>query len=129
MSRVHRPYMEWEDWAAGMWNGSDDFLADVARAVHILGSPEIFRTAAAAMVADWSNAASHNLTDTGQNRRSWVGQATCCHLAGIPESATRAAWWELTEAEREAANAVADEVIAGWLDENPEGGQRCLSFD
>jgi hypothetical protein len=85
------------------------------QAAHILTDLDLFRTAARAMLADWPNAAEHNLTTTlVNNAYSWVGQATCMHLARVPESATRLAWWTLAPAEQCAANQVAAEVIAEW---------------
>lgn len=66
------------------------------------------------MLRDWPLAAEHNLTDRSQNRRAWVGQATCCHEDRVPESETRAAWWLLSTEQQAAANAVADKVIEEW---------------
>jgi predicted DCC family thiol-disulfide oxidoreductase YuxK len=52
----------------------------------------LFRDAARVMFREWPNATEHNLTtNLASNRYSWVGQATCCHLANVPELATRAA--------------------------------------
>jgi hypothetical protein len=112
---VFHPYTVWEDWQAGMWEPPADVTVDMERAAHILGTPAVFRDAARTMLDEWTAAAEHNLTtNVGSNRYAWVGQATCCHLAGVPEGATRAAWWTLTPAEQVAANRVAAEVIAEW---------------
>lgn len=112
---VYHPYTEWEDWQAGMWQPPPDVTPAMEQAAHILTDPDLFRTAARAMLADWPNAAEHNLTTTlVNNAYSWVGQATCMHLAQVPESATRLAWWTLTPAEQCAANQVAAEVITEW---------------
>lgn len=112
--QVFHPYTVWEDWRAGMWQPPHDPTAEVAQAVHILSTPDLFFDAARRMLRDWPNAAEHNLTDLGQNRRSWVGQATCCHLARIPETSTRLAWWTLSAADQVAANQVADRAIREW---------------
>jgi hypothetical protein len=66
------------------------------------------------MLREWPTAAEQHLTDMAQNRRAWVGQATCCHLAGITEQATRLAWWTLTPAEQYTANLIADQAITEW---------------
>ena len=116
-ARIYHPYTSWEDWQAGMWNSPTNLTDETAEAARILGEPTAFLPAARAMLADWTHAAEHNLTDPGQNRRSWVGQATCCHAAGVAELATRQAWWTLTEAQRDAANAVADQAIEEWVRE------------
>lgn len=112
--RVYHPYTAWEDWQHGMWRQCVVATDEMERAAFILSSPEIFANAAREMLRRWPIAAEHNLTNTEQNRRAWLGQATCCHRANAPESATRFAWWMLSQDARDAANAVADHVIAKW---------------
>lgn len=114
--RLYHPYTNWEDWQAGMWNPTVR-EGDTERAAEILGNPDLFRGAARAMLRDWPRSAEQNLTGGLNNRRAWVGQATCCHLANIPEHATRTAWWTLTTEEQRAANQTADEAIVEWLEE------------
>lgn len=114
MTQIYHPYTTWEDWKAGMWQPSADPRNDSAHAAAILGEPSVFADAARKMLADWPVSAEQNLTDMGQNRRSWIGQAACCHLAGISEGATRQAWWTLSNEERDDANAVADQAILNW---------------
>lgn len=113
-ARIYHPYTEWEDWQNGLWRQCVAVTDEMDRAAFILVSPAIFENAAREMLAAWPKAAEHNLTNIEQNRRAWLGQATCCHRANAPESATRFAWWMLSQEAREAANAVADRVIAAW---------------
>jgi hypothetical protein len=113
-ARVYHPYTEWEDWKAGLWRQCVAVTDDMDRAALILSSPALFANGAREMLRAWPKAAEHNLTNTEQNRRAWLGQATCCHRAGASESATRFAWWTLSTDARDAANAVADRVIADW---------------
>lgn len=120
--QVFHPYTAWEDWQAGMWQAPPDMTAAMEQAAHILGDPAVFAAAARAMLQEWTHAAEQNLTDMQQNRRSWVGQAACCHLAGVPESATRLAWWTLTADEQRAANEVADQAIAEWERDRESSG-------
>jgi hypothetical protein len=124
--QVFHPYTAWEDYRAGMWRCVviDEHTELAAR---LLGDPDTFYAAATRMVQDWTNAAEHNLTNTEQNRRAWIGQATCCHLAGIPEAATRLGWWLLLLTERDTANAVADRVIGEW-EANREAATRLAQF-
>ena len=122
--QVFHPYTSWEDWQAGMWQVPADVTAEMEQAAHILGDPQVFLSAARAMLLEWPNAAEQHLTDMAQNQRAWVGQAACCHLAGITEQATRLAWWTLTPDEQYTANAIADQAIAEWQvnrenDQNP----------
>lgn len=112
--QVFHPYTAWEDWRAGMWQPPVNVTGEMERAAHILSTPAVFLDAARAMLAEWTNAAEQNLTDMQQNRRAWVGQATCCHLAGVPEQVTRLAWWTLTAEEQRTANEVADLAIVEW---------------
>lgn len=113
-ARVYHPYTEWEDWQNGMWRQCVAVTEEMDRAAFILSQPIIFANAAREMLAAWPKAAEHNLTNPEQNRRAWIGQATCAHRANAPESATRFAWWTLSAEARDAANAVADAVIADW---------------
>ena len=112
--QVYYPYTKWEDWKAGMWQAPTNITKDIKIAAHILSSPQTFYHAACAMLRDWVYSAEHNLTNIRQNRLSWVGQATCCHLSGISEAATRQAWWTLTAEEQCIANEVAEKAIARW---------------
>lgn len=114
MDRIYHPYTEWEDWRNGMWRQCVAVTEEMERAAFILSQPAIFSNAAREMLRAWPAAAEHNLTNLEQNRRAWIGQATCCHRASVSESATRFAWWTLSPEARDAANAVADHVIAGW---------------
>lgn len=114
IEQIYYPYTVWEDWKAGMWRAPTNSSKEAELAAHILSTPQTFYYAARNMLRDWPKSATHNLTNLGQNRLSWVGQATCCHLAGIPESVTRQAWWTLTAAEQVAANQTAEKAIAWW---------------
>ncbi len=115
--QVFHPYTAWEDWQAGMWQVPHDVTAEMEQAAHILGNPALFLDAARAMLRDWPTAAEQNLTDMAQNRRAWVGQATCCHMAGVTEQATRQAWWTLTVREQYDANMIADRAVTEWQTE------------
>jgi hypothetical protein len=112
-AQVFHHYAEWEDWKAGLYRCAV-INEDTERAARMLANPEAFYMAAKMMLRDWPRAAEHNLTNREQNRRAWIGQATCCYSSNAPEGATRLAWWVLLADERDRANAVADRVIAEW---------------
>lgn len=97
-----------------MWNDPQDLTREMEHAASILSDPELFMEAAQIMLTEWPNAAQQNLTNLRRSGRSWVGQATCCWLAGLSESATRSAWWLLSPEERTTANQVVDQVVAEW---------------
>lgn len=114
MRRQHFHYKEWEDYQAGMYQPSDDIPTHAGLSADLLRDQDALREAMRDVTQQWPVSTAQNLTDTGSNRRSWLGQAACCLAHGSPEFTTCQAWWTLTDAERDAANAVADEVIAMW---------------
>jgi hypothetical protein len=96
-----------------MFNGRlDDTF--VAASELTLGCAVQCLSAMSSMLSAWPVAAAVNLTNTGLNRRAWVGQAACCFQVGSTAAETKRAWWQLSESQRTAANACADEVIALW---------------
>lgn len=114
MRRKWHPYTAWEDYLAGMYGVSDKVMEERASSIDLLRNAAGLRDAMMDAVLAWPIAAEHNLTDTGSNRRAWLGQAACCLAHGATQFATCSAWWELSEDERDAANAAADSVIAQW---------------
>ena len=126
MIQVFEPYWKWEDFLNGMYEVPA--AADVDRLAMLAGSLlrdcVAFGAAARQMVKEWPVASEVHLTAAATNRRSWVGQASCCFIHGVPEIATRAAWKALTERERNLANDVADEVISEYERERSEVHRR-----
>ncbi len=119
VGRVHAPYDQWEDYRAGMFDTSIDEAATAAcRAV--LRDSERCDLAMRRVIAEWPVAAAVNLSNSGANRRAWLGQAACCLDAGATASATKRAWWQLTDEARTRANGCADEVIALWEQKRTE---------
>lgn len=80
-------------------------------AIELLSNKEMFYKSALEMVESWGVSSSENLTNTHSNRRSWIGQATCCYVHHVPETLTRDAWGQLTNKQRNEANYEADKVI------------------
>lgn len=116
--RVYLPYWRWEDYADGMyaipWNMADE----MERARDLLADPGRLKDSMGAVVDSWPNATSHQLTNLEQNRRAWIGQAACRLAVKATAVATRAAWWQLTDPQRDAANAAADSIIREWEEAN-----------
>lgn len=108
------PYYEWEDYKAGIYNLRWDNGKDEYDAKAILKDSSRLETGMRQAVSDWPKAAAHHLTDGGMNQRAWLGWAACGILEHIPAHVTRAAWWQLTESERQAANSVADSIISTY---------------
>jgi hypothetical protein len=113
VGRTFAPYDQWEDYRAGMFD-SRMTDTDVAACRALLKDSEQCRLAMVRVILEWPVATAVNLTNSGANRRAWLGQAACCLASGGTSSATKRAWWQLNDGQRTAANAIADEVIAQW---------------
>ena len=105
-----RPYTEWEDYAAGMFDPSATAgMSDDAAA--LLKDPDRFYDAAVEMLREWPVAAAEHLASArGRMYHPWIGSAACCYATGATQEATRLAWRTLTESQQSDANAVADRV-------------------
>jgi hypothetical protein len=113
VGRVHASYDQWEDYRAGMFDARIEDTA-VASCRAMLRDTQRCEQAMRRVIAEWPVAAAVNLSNSGANRRAWLGQAACCLESGATASATKRAWWQLTDDARTRANRCADEVIALW---------------
>jgi len=119
MRQVFHHHSLWEDARGGMYlptSCAPAFHEMLARA--ILADPQTFARCASEMVSCWGYSAEHNLTNRSRNRRAWVGQATCCFVAGCPDYTVKNAWHRLTREQQDLANVVADGVILRWEERN-----------
>jgi hypothetical protein len=115
MKNSVRPYTEWEDYKAGMYQ---DPLPEhreqlVTAAAMLLSDQHRLMAAMRSVTTEWKTASDANLHEH-PNNRAWLGQAACCYATGATEGITRSAWGTLTDQRREAANTVADQVINEW---------------
>jgi hypothetical protein len=118
MRRIYHHFERWEDWRDGLYRLSVDSNADeilTDRAARLLADPDSL-SAMMHAVEEYKCSAEVNLSNKRRNRQAWLGQAACCFVCGAPESLTKSAWHRLSPAEQDAANAVADKVIAMWED-------------
>lgn len=114
MRRIYHKYELWEDWRSGMWRQSlpqDEAARLLARAVEFTGNAKLYGSYMKRVVDTWLFSVEHNLTNTGMNRRAWVGHAAASLAIGAPEYITRQAWWMLTQDQRRKANRRADTAI------------------
>jgi len=121
-----------------MWRPTDGSERDfeiARRAAALLSDPDKCGAAMLRVVNEWPIATKINLTNYGQNRRAWLGQAACCIELGIPEHLTRLGWnTSMLGCDREAANAIAEHVIYNWEREYVfesricQNGQLMLTF-
>ena len=114
ISRVHRPYWEWEEASSVMWKTCSDKVAALERAIEFTGNAERYGRAMMRVIDEWPMSCEHNLSDESQNRKAWVGHAACALEIECPEDIVRSAWHRLTDAQRIAANEVADLAIREW---------------
>lgn len=110
-----RPYTEWEDYKAGMYQESSPEHRGqlIAAAALLLADQHKLLAAMRSVTIEWRVASDANLHEY-PNNRAWLGQAACCYATGATEDLTRSAWGVLTDQQRVLANAVADQVIDEW---------------
>lgn len=123
LTQVFSPYWTWEDYNAGLWSKrGDDGMASMSASV--LASDAEFAVCIGRLREEWPIAWSVNMTDREHNRRAWLGQASCCIAHGATGEETRAAWATLSDAQRAAANAVAQRHISDF-DISRDGLDQC----
>lgn len=114
LTRTKFPYWEWEDYQAGLYDlKRSDWNGDIAAAINVLGSDALEALMRKAIKL-WPKAAAHHLTDDGMNQRAWLGWAACGLGERCLAHITRAAWWQLSDRQRNKANNYADRVIADY---------------
>lgn len=111
--QFYAPYFEWEDYKAGMYNLVNVIDKDikVMNAISLLSNKQEFFQVSSQMVKDWEIAAKVNLTNHNQNRRAWIGAASCMYKHNVPEFLTRVAWNLLNKEDQDRANDAAEDVI------------------
>jgi len=124
LRRFHH-YSQWEEVASGMWRkvGPAERIKLLEDARVFTGDADRYGSWMMRVITDWPISCEQNLGFEGQNRQAWVGHAACCMALNCPEDVTRAAWWLLTQPQRDAANAVADKAIATWEEGQRAAGQ------
>jgi hypothetical protein len=113
LKQVFEHYEKWEDYKAGMFTTStiQNKEEKILLSVNLLSSEKDFYEASLRMINDWEICTNVNLTNKGQNRRAWIGAATCMHKHGAPEYITRIAWSLLDKEVQIKANLIADKLI------------------
>ena len=129
-NRAFASYLDWECWQAGMYRNATPLeeSAGVCVACSILGDTVAFLDAAMRVVDEWTTTSAVHLSNSGINRRAWLGRASCCLVGGVPEQIVRTAWWRLTVDQQAAANAVADRIIDQWKLDNCQTQSSQLEF-
>lgn len=116
MTQKFHHYKNWEDYQNGMFrkvNATDDHWL-VGKAILILTAAELCYQQMKRVTTEWPVSSEQNLTNLGQNRRAWLGQAACCIAFNVPEELTKIAWNSMDSASQDRANGIADVVITEW---------------
>ena len=129
MKRIFKNYLDWECYKHGLyrttWN-NEDYL--ILNAKDLLSNPELFKSIGQKMIDTWVNSADVHLTNKECNRKAWVGQASCCYYANVPEILTCIAWNKLTEKQQERANLIAKGLIENYEKRYKKDGQIKLTL-
>lgn len=99
-----------------MWQkiSDDDRPLMLQRAIAFTGDAELYGLWMIKVLDEWPISCEQNLSDRSMNRRAWIGHAASYLAIQSPEDVTREAWWQLSDAQRDAANAKADLAIKAW---------------
>lgn len=114
INRVYHPYWLWEEVKFNMWGVAVDRIAQLDWAIKFTGDHEQYGKWMLKVVDDWPFSCAHNLSNTEQNRKAWIGHAACAYANRCPEDIVRSAWSRLTKEQQEQANAAAQTAIEYW---------------
>ena len=113
----------------GMYNECKDGRSErVLEAARILGTLPICEEAMKKVINEWPICTEYNLSNTGFNRKAWLGQAACSCYANIHEDETREAWGIMTEQQRIEANRMAQALINQWQRNHEQQTEIQLNF-
>ena len=129
MNQFFAKYEFWEDFQNGMY---DQFKPDqeeglILKAIDILTSEKLFLAACKSVILTWPISSKVNLTNTGCNRKAWLGHASCSLIHKVPEVCTRKAWGRMSEEQQVRANKIAQIVINSFeLEYEKQNNTLCL---
>lgn len=116
MIKVWHPYTAWECFTHGMWDicGGVERRRLLKRAIAFTGDADLYGSWMMRVIHEWPTSCEHHLTDTGSNRRAYIGHAAACMAIQCPEDITRKAWGYLSDRQQDEANHKADLAIEAW---------------
>ena len=97
-----------------MWRKPDNREQMLADAVAFTGDHEAYGAAMRRVIREWPISCEHNLSNTTQNRKAWIGHAACALEKEFCEDVVRQAWGLLTDEQRRLANEQAAAAIKEW---------------
>lgn len=75
-----------------MWRKAENREEMLKDAIKFTGDPNLYGRAMLRVIKEWKHSCEHNLTNTEQNRKAWLGHAACAYALGFPEDVVREAW-------------------------------------
>lgn len=116
MKQLYHPYTKWEDKKNGMYDHislkNESFIID--ECISLLVDRKAFYSIMKEVSTNWKHSAETNLSNPNNNRRAWLGRASCCYKHKAPENITQKAWVSMTKEQRENANKTADTFLSMW---------------
>lgn len=116
MEKVWHPYTSWECFRFGMWEFTEARSRNLMlkKAIEFTGDAKIYGEWMMRVIVQWPISCEHHLSDSGTNRRAYVGHAAACLAIKCPEDITRKAWGHLSKHQQDEANYMADVAISAW---------------
>lgn len=115
MTRIWHNYKKWED--IEMWRkvSQKEETTYLQQAIEFTGNAVLYGSWMRKVIDQWPVSCEHNLTNSGMNKRAWLGHAAVQMAIGCPEYITRMAWGHLTDQQRDEANQQATDNINLWI--------------
>lgn len=117
IKRIYHHYLDWEEIDYNMWGTVTNKKAYLQKAIDFTGDHKLYGRFMMKVANEWIKSCEHNLSNTTQNRKAWIGHAACAFALGCPEDITREAWGHLNQEQQDKANGVAQEAIEYWENE------------
>jgi hypothetical protein len=121
MKRIYKEHTEWECYKNGMYSPSNyNEECIIGKCIELLSNCEWFFNTSLVVLNKWKISSDVNLSNTSQNRKSWIGQSACSFMFGATELTTRKAWSRLDKDTQDKANLIADKIIKVYESKNRE---------
>lgn len=116
LKRIFHPYTKWECFKSGMWRqvSSKSRAKYLAKAIEFTGNAELYGSFMLKVIRVWPITCEHHLSETGSNRKAFIGHAAATMAIDCPEDITRQAWGHLSQKQQYDANEQARIAIEIW---------------
>lgn len=97
-----------------MWKSAENRDEMLQNAIKFTGDAKLYGAAMLRVIKEWPISCEHNLSNTEQNRKAWIGHAACAIEMEFCEDVVREAWGNLTTNQQNKANLKAHQAIMEW---------------